>query len=128
MTSKPSYFRFDPESVDDRMVRAGELLGKMAPARLFTSALFHYSDKRLEQRIRGIAFRNPIGLAGGFDKNARLTDILPSLGFGFAEVGSITGEPCEDLPQYSNSPGLFVVWSLCRKIIILSRISIQPRD
>lgn len=43
----------------------------------------------------GIKFNNPIGLAAGFDKNGELTDILPSIGFGFMEIGSITGEPCE---------------------------------
>ena len=49
--------------------------------------------------IRGIDFRNPVGLSGGFDKNGRLTDILPEVGFGFMEIGSITGDRCEGNPK-----------------------------
>ena len=53
----------------------------------------------LEQNIFGMHFSNPIGLAAGFDKDALLTDILPSVGFGFEEIGSITGEPCQGNPK-----------------------------
>ena len=53
----------------------------------------------LGQNIFGINFKNPVGLSAGFDKNATLIDIMPSLGFGFTEVGSITGEKCEGNPK-----------------------------
>jgi dihydroorotate dehydrogenase len=45
--------------------------------------------------VCGIEFKNPLGLGAGFDKDARLTQILPSLGFGYEEIGSITGQPCK---------------------------------
>lgn len=61
--------------------------------------MFDYSHSSLEQTILGIYFKNPVGLSAGFDKNADLTDILPDVGFGFLEVGSITGEPCPGNPR-----------------------------
>ncbi len=81
------------------MVSIGSLLGANPLGRFVTSMMFSYSDKRLEQDILGIRFKNPIGLAGGFDKNGQLTEILPSVGFGFMEIGSVTGEPCEGNPK-----------------------------
>ncbi len=53
----------------------------------------------LEQNILGIHFKNPIGLSAGFDKNATLMDIMPSLGFGFTEIGSITANPYGGNPK-----------------------------
>ena len=96
---QPLFFQFDPETVHDRMGFFGEFLGIFSLTRNITSSLFNYSDKKLEQDILGIKFKNPVGLGAGFDKNAQLINILPSVGFGFAEVGSITGEPCEGNPK-----------------------------
>lgn len=96
---KPILFRFDPEDVHDFFVATGKILGKYSATKYFTKILFSYSDPILEQNILGIHFENPIGLAAGFDKNGVLTDILPSVGFGFLELGSITGEPCEGNPR-----------------------------
>lgn len=74
----------------------------------------------LEQKIFGITFPNPVGLTAGFDKDAELTDIIPEVGFGFAEVGSITGEPCEGNPRprlwrLPESKGLVVWYGLKNK-------------
>lgn len=74
-------------------------MGNYAITRKIVKFAFYFRDKRLEQNILGIRFKNPVGLSAGFDKNAELTDILPAVGFGFAEVGSITGEPCEGNPK-----------------------------
>jgi len=111
---QPLFFQFDPETVHDRMGFFGEFLGIFSLTRNITSSLFNYSDKKLEQDILGIKFKNPVGLGAGFDKNAQLINILPSVGFGFAEVGSITGEPCEGNPKprlwrLKKSRG-FLVW------------------
>ena len=89
----------DPELVHDRLTVNGQLLGRYGVTRALTAALFNYQNPLLSQEILGIKFRNPIGLAAGFDKDARLTRILPAVGFGFAEVGSITGEPCTGNPK-----------------------------
>lgn len=92
---KPIFFLFDAENVHDFFVLVGRLLGSNPVSRLATSLLFNYKNpKVLEQKICGVNFKNPVGLAAGFDKNARLGKILPAVGFGFIEFGSITGEPC----------------------------------
>lgn len=92
-------FLFDAEVVHDRFVKTGELLGKFKITRALTRWFFAYQNPRLEQTVLGIKFANPVGLSAGFDKDAKLTDIMPSVGFGFTEVGSITGEPCEGNPK-----------------------------
>ena len=97
--AKKIFFMQDPEDVHDRMTFVGKFLGKYTITRAFTSMLFSYSNIMLEQTVAGIHFKNPIGLSAGFDKNAELTDILPSVGFGFEEIGSITGEYCAGNPR-----------------------------
>jgi dihydroorotate dehydrogenase len=96
---KPIYFRLDPEYIHERMLVVGASLGRIRFLRRFTSFCFEYRHPALEQEILGIHFKNPIGLAAGFDKNGKLADILPSVGFGFEEIGSITGEPCAGNPK-----------------------------
>jgi dihydroorotate dehydrogenase len=91
---KKFFFLQDPETVHDHMVRTGVFLGRHNITRIITRGLFGYQHDALHQTVCGIRFNNPIGLAAGFDKNAQLLDILPSVGFGYEEVGSITGEPC----------------------------------
>ena len=122
---KRIFFLFDPETVHDRMVNSGKFLGSYLITKNITTFLFSYSNEKLEQNILGIDFANPIGLAAGFDKDAYLTDILPSVGFGFAEVGSVTGEPCEGNPRprlwrLKKSKALVVYYGLkndgCEKI------------
>jgi dihydroorotate dehydrogenase len=92
---KPILFKFDPEDVHDFFTKIGEILGKHSFTRIFTKMVYSYQNPILEQKILGIKFKNPIGLSAGFDKDARLTEILPSVGFGFMEIGSITAKPYE---------------------------------
>lgn len=95
---KKIFFLFDPEKVHDRMIRTGNFFGRFFLTRKMTSLLFSYHHPSLEQDILGIHFRNPIGLSAGFDKNARMIDILHCVGFGFAEIGSITAKSCAGNP------------------------------
>lgn len=97
--AKKIFFKMDPEKVHDRITISGRILGSNPLTRKFTSLLFNYSNPKLEQKIAGIKFKNPIGLAAGFDKNAELVNILPAVGFGFIEVGSITGKACKGNPK-----------------------------
>lgn len=53
----------------------------------------------LEREVFGLKFKNPVGLAAGFDKDAKLIDELSSLGFGFIEIGTLTPEPQAGNPQ-----------------------------
>ncbi len=122
---KQIFFRFDPETVHDRMINLGRFLGSFHITRGLIRLIYSYSNNKLEQTVLGIRFSNPIGLSAGFDKDAILTDILPCVGFGFAEVGSITGEPCEGNPKprlwrLKKSKSLIVYYGLkndgCEKI------------
>lgn len=96
---KHIFFLMDPEFIHDRMLGVGKLLGKFGLTRWKTRFWFDYLNPKLGQTVLGIRFANPIGLAAGFDKNAEITDILPGVGFGFEEVGSITGEACTGNPK-----------------------------
>lgn len=96
---KPILFKRDPEDVHEAMTHLGSILGRHKITQALTRWLFAFEDPILEQTIAGIHFKNPIGLAAGFDKNAQLTNILPDVGFGFEEIGSVTGEPCEGNPR-----------------------------
>ncbi|OGY98650.1 MAG: dihydroorotate dehydrogenase (quinone) [Candidatus Liptonbacteria bacterium RIFCSPHIGHO2_01_FULL_57_28] len=90
---KPLLFRLDPERVHDFFVWFGGILGDFAPGKRLVRALCGYEHPSLRTRVAGIDFRNPIGLAAGFDKDARLTSIMPAVGFGFMEVGAVTLHP-----------------------------------
>jgi dihydroorotate dehydrogenase len=96
---KPIFFRIDPEEIHNYMVLIGHFLGKFIITRKITKFFFVYRSPLLEQRILGIKFQNPVGLSAGFDKNALMINIMRDVGFGFTEVGSITGEPCLGNPK-----------------------------
>ncbi len=115
---KPVLFRMDPETVHNRVIRLGSFLGKSSLTQRMIRTFFCYTDKALETDVAGIHFDNPIGLAAGFDKNAQLYNILPDIGFGFAELGSITGEPCQGnakprLFRVPNERSIIVNYGLC---------------
>jgi dihydroorotate dehydrogenase len=92
---RPILFSIEPEAVHDFFINAGIILGSNLITKSLLNCFFSYSNKKLKQKILGIKFDNPIGLAAGFDKDGKLTEILPSIGFGFVEVGSITGQPSQ---------------------------------
>src|SRR5687768_17204805 len=56
-------------------------------------SFFQLENPRLEKELFGITFRNPVGLAAGIDKDAKLIDALACLGFGFIEIGTLTPKP-----------------------------------
>lgn len=96
---KPLVFTQDPEVVHDRIGALGARLSRWPVTRAMTRAAFGYEHPLLETDVAGMHFRNPIGLSAGFDKEGRLVDILPSVGFGFMEIGSVTGSPCAGNPK-----------------------------
>ena len=95
---RPMIFLMDPEQAHYSMKRIGVFLGSNPITKAFTSLLFDYGHKSLNIEVDGIKYRNPIGLSAGFDKDGGLTKIYPNLGFGLAELGSITGEICPGNP------------------------------
>lgn len=92
---KPIFFKFDPEFIHDRMSNFLHFIGKYNITRGLAYAWWGYGNSALKQNVLGINFKNPIGLSAGFDKNAEMINIMPSLGFGFTEIGSITANPYE---------------------------------
>ena len=62
------------------------------------SSLFKMEDSHLQREVFGLKFSNPVGLAAGFDKDARLIDEMAMLGFGFIEIGTLTPKPQEGNP------------------------------
>lgn len=91
----PLIFLFDSENVHDFFTNLGETLGKHKVLNYLIKLFFVNKNPSLNQNIAGINFENPIGLAAGFDYGAKLTQILPSLGFGFETIGTITNLPYE---------------------------------
>ena len=117
---KKLFFLIDPERIHDLFTTTGELLAKFWITRKITAFFFKYSNKSLEQEILGIKFKNPVGLAAGFDKDARMINTMHDTGFGFTEVGSITGYPCAGnsgtrLWRLKKSQGLVVYYGLKNK-------------
>lgn len=96
---KPILFRFDPEAVHNAAVSFGEWAGHHAVMRALARALWDYPGRTLEKTVDGITYRTPFVLAAGFDYNGRLARILPTIGLGGEEVGSLTAKPCEGNPK-----------------------------
>jgi len=90
---KPIVFQLDAEKVHDSFTDMGEWLGSYTFTRNLTEMLLQYRHISLERTLCGIHFPNPVGLSAGFDYEAKLTNILPSVGFGFATIGTVTLEP-----------------------------------
>lgn len=90
---KPLFFLFDAEFIHNTLVSVGEWLGKSRLGRATIGLLFDYRAPALSKTLDDITFPSPVGLAAGFDYNGQLTQILPSLGFGFHTIGTVTLKP-----------------------------------
>jgi dihydroorotate dehydrogenase len=96
---KPGLFRFEPERVHDAFVSLGAALGRWSPTRKLVSGMYGYRGPDASVTVDGLKYRTPVVLAAGFDYNGRLPGILPAMGFGGVEVGSVTA-----LPTPGNEP------------------------
>lgn len=92
-------FLFNSELIHDLMTLFGEFLGKVVFLRKLIYILFNIKSSVLKQNVKAVTFENPIGLAAGFDYEARLTQILSSVGFGFGTIGTITNLPSKGNPK-----------------------------
>ena len=86
---RPLLFLFDPEAVHHFSFFAIRTLHRLGLGGLLRS-MYRLDDPRLEREVFGLKFPNPVGLAAGFDKDARLFDELADFGFGFVEIGTLT--------------------------------------
>lgn len=95
---RPILFLFDPEVVHYLSFSSIKFFSKIGLTALF-KRLFLVEDKRLERELLGLKFKNPVGLAAGFDKNAVLYNELSDFGFGFIEIGTLTPKPQNGNPK-----------------------------
>ncbi len=87
---RPILFSLPPDPIHSLILSLGALLGRTALGRSATAFVYGYPHSDASVTVDGLHFRTPIMLAAGFDYNARIISILPSVGFGGVEVGSIT--------------------------------------
>lgn len=92
---RPLLFKFDPEKVHHFTFDSLKTLFKLPGVSGLVKQHYDIEDRRLEREVFGLKFKNPVGLAAGFDKNAQLYKELDSLGFGFIEIGTVTPKPQE---------------------------------
>lgn len=103
---RPILFLFAPERIHHITFRLLGLAGKVPGFHALMRAAFSLEDRRLERNILGMTFRNPVGLAAGFDKDARLVDGFATMGFGFIEIGTLTplAQPGNPQPRLFRLP------------------------
>ena len=98
---RPILFCFDPEKVHYFNFSTIKLLSKIPGFSGLFRALYEVKDSRLETEVFGLKFKNPVGLAAGFDKNAVLYKELSNFGFGFIEIGTLTPKAQDGNPKKS---------------------------
>lgn len=96
---RPLLFRLDPERAHDWTIQACRIGGSIPGVASFTRACLGTSHPALESDVAGLHFPNPIGLAAGWDKSGRALRMLDPLGFGFAEIGSVSARPSVGNPR-----------------------------
>jgi len=87
---RPIFFLFDPEKVHYFTFSLIRFLCKIPLVSEIFRSMYQVNDKKLERTLFGLTFKNPVGLAAGFDKNAVLYNELANFGFGFIEIGTVT--------------------------------------
>jgi dihydroorotate dehydrogenase len=86
-------FLFPPERAHELSMRAIKQIHQFEIGKRWLHRHFCLEHPGLQRQIMGLSFLNPVGLAAGFDKNAKYVEILASLGFGFIEIGTVTHRP-----------------------------------
>lgn len=115
---RPIFFKTDPEKIHHFVIGALAFVSRIEPIHFFTRKFFNIEDPILSTQIGKVKFSNPVGLAAGFDKNITAPLAYSMLGFGSAELGSITykGQPGNAKPRLWRIPddkGLIVYYGLC---------------
>ncbi len=87
---RPFFFLFDAEKAHRFSMNLLRFSLAIPGAKIIFQSLFQLKSKQLEKEVFGLRFKNPVGLAAGFDKDAKYVNELSSLGFGFIEIGTLT--------------------------------------
>ena len=96
---RPILFRFNPETAHNLTLSAIAMLRHIPFAQSIVRALYKRESPSLEKEVFGIKFPNPVGLAGGLDKNGEFYNDMANFGFGFVEIGSLTPQPQDGNPK-----------------------------
>lgn len=96
---RPILFFFDPEKVHHFTFKFLKNSCKIPFVPAILKAIYEVKNPALEREVFGIKFKNPVGLAAGFDKDAKLFNELSNFGFGFIEIGTLTPKPQEGNPK-----------------------------
>ncbi|MDX1939389.1 MAG: quinone-dependent dihydroorotate dehydrogenase [Saprospiraceae bacterium] len=100
---KPIFFLFSPEQAHYLALSLFKIALATPALGYFLKQFYTVTDKKLEKQVWGLNFKNPVGLAAGFDKDGKYYQTMAALGFGFIEVGTVTPRPQTGNP----SPRLF---------------------
>lgn len=96
---RPILFKSDPEEVHYFTFSMIRKLSKIPGMAFLFRKMYEVKDERLEREVFGLKFKNPVGLAAGFDKDAKLYKELSNFGFGFIEIGTLTPKGQEGNPK-----------------------------
>ncbi|WP_375242586.1 quinone-dependent dihydroorotate dehydrogenase [Lacinutrix sp.] len=108
---RPLFFAFDPEKIHHFTFSLIKFTCKIPGMASLFRSLYVVEDAKLERKLFGLTFKNPVGLAAGFDKNAVLYNELANFGFGFIEIGTVTpkgqiGNPKKRLFRLKDDKGI----------------------
>src|ERR1035437_2219101 len=103
---RPIFFRFAPETIHHIVFKSIKFFSAIPGFSLIIRCIYVIEDKRLERKLFGLTFPNPVGLAAGLDKDAELFDELADFGFGFIEIGTLTpkAQPGNEKPRMFRLP------------------------
>ena len=96
---RPILFWFDPEEVHYFSFGFIRFISKIPFISTILKSIYEVKDSRLEREVFGLKFKNPVGLAAGFDKDAKCYQELSNFGFGFIEIGTLTPKPQDGNPK-----------------------------
>ena len=108
---RPLFFAFDPEKIHHFTFSLIKFTSKIPGFQVIFRSFYTVENKKLERNLFGLTFKNPVGLAAGFDKNAVLYNELANFGFGFIEIGTVTpkgqlGNPKKRLFRLKDDQGI----------------------
>lgn len=103
---KPLFFLFQPETIHHIVFKIIKFFSAIPGIPSLIRLVYVINDNRLEVKLLGLVFPNPVGLAAGFDKDAKLYDELGNYGFGFIEIGTLTpkAQPGNEKPRMFRLP------------------------
>jgi dihydroorotate dehydrogenase len=103
---KPLFFLFQPENIHHFVFKSVKIIFTIPLVKNLVKVSYQVKSPKLEKEVFGIKFPNPVGLAAGFDKDAKLYKELGAMGFGFIEIGTLTpvGQPGNPKPRLFRLP------------------------